>query len=139
MTSRSSNDTHLHGCQGTAGRYGSGIDEAFSYLTTTGRRSGRPHRIEIWFAADGPGSGTIYVLSGGRDRADWVRNLMASPDVTVRIGAREGPATARVLDPGTEEDALARRLLLAKYQRPGHDDLADWGRTSLPVALDLGF
>ena len=23
----------------------------YCYLTTTGRRSGRPHRIEIWYAA----------------------------------------------------------------------------------------
>lgn len=25
-------------------------DETFRYLTTTGRISGRPHTIEIWFA-----------------------------------------------------------------------------------------
>jgi len=25
--------------------------EPFLYLTTRGRRSGRPHQIEIWFAA----------------------------------------------------------------------------------------
>ncbi len=33
--------------------------------------------------------------------------------------------------------ALARRLILARYQ-PGYDeDLFDWGRTALPVAVDL--
>jgi deazaflavin-dependent oxidoreductase (nitroreductase family) len=123
----------------TCGRYRSGIDEAFCYLTTTGRRSGRPHRIEIWFGT-GPGPGrTIYVLAGGRDRADWVRNLMAEPHVQVQVGDTGGEATARVLQEGTDEDALARRLLLAKYQRPGKDDLVDWGRTALPVALDLAF
>jgi hypothetical protein len=68
-----------------------------------------------------------------------VRNLMADPAVQVRIGQREGDATARVLDPGTDDDALARRLLLAKYQRPGQDDLVDWARSSLPVAFDLAF
>src|SRR6186713_3406091 len=34
----------------------------FAYLTTTGRRTGQPHRIEIWFAAE---QGSIYLLSGG--------------------------------------------------------------------------
>jgi len=64
---------------------------------------------------------------------------MADPQVQVRVGDAEGAATARVLEAGTDEDALARRLLLARYQRPGKDDLVDWARTGLPVALDLAF
>ena len=68
-----------------------------------------------------------------------MRNLVADPSVQVRVGDGEGGATARVLEAGTDEDALARRLLLAKYQRPGQDDLVDWARTGLPVALDLDF
>jgi deazaflavin-dependent oxidoreductase (nitroreductase family) len=121
----------------SADRYRSGIDEAFCYITTTGRRTGRPHRVEMWFATET--GHTIYALSGGLDRSDWVRNLMSDPNVRVRVGDREGDATARVLKAGTEEDSQARRLLLDKYQRPGHDDLADWGRTALAVAFDLAF
>jgi hypothetical protein len=79
------------------------------------------------------------VLAGGRERADFVRNAMADPRVTVRIGDREGAAVARVIDPGTDEDASARRLLLAKYGRSGTDDLTGWGATALPVAFDLDF
>ena len=57
----------------------------FCHLTTTGRLSGNPHRIEIWFVfADE----TIYLMAGDRDRSDWVRNLMASPDVVVEVGGR---------------------------------------------------
>src|SRR5919198_4125925 len=41
----------------------------YAYLTTTGRVTGRPHEIEIWFALH---AGTVYVLSGGGDRSDWV-------------------------------------------------------------------
>ncbi len=128
----------FHGSQRTGAGYGLGIDEAFCYITTTGRRTGNPHRIEIWFAAEG-GSRTIYVLAGGRDRADFVRNAMADPRVTVRIGDEEGEAMARIVDPGTAEDALARRLLLAKYQVATTDDLESWGRSALPVAFDLQF
>ena len=64
---------------------------------------------------------------------------MVDPKVTVRIGDREGGATARVVDAGTQEDARARRLVLAKYQRPGQTDLESWGRSALPVAFDLDF
>jgi deazaflavin-dependent oxidoreductase (nitroreductase family) len=109
----------------------------FCYLTTTGRVSGRPHTIEIWFALR---DRTLYLLSGGRDRSDWVRNLLADPEVTVRIGRRDAPilaARARVVDPGSDEDALARRLVTGKYQ-PGYGgDLSSWRRSSLPVAVDL--
>jgi hypothetical protein len=37
--------------------------EDFCYLTTTGRVTGRPHTIEIWFALEG---GTLYTLSDKR-------------------------------------------------------------------------
>ena len=120
------------------GRYRAGIDEAFCYITTTGRRTGRPHRIEIWFAGE-PGGRTIYALADGRERADWVRNVMADPRVTVRVGTQEGDATGRVVEAGTGEDAVARRLLVAKYQQPGSGDLERWGATALPVAFDLSF
>ena len=79
----------------------------------------------------------MYVLAGGRDRADFVRNAIADPRVIVRIGDQEGAATVRVLDPDTDEDALARRLVLAKYQAPGKSDRERWGRSALPVAFDL--
>jgi deazaflavin-dependent oxidoreductase (nitroreductase family) len=114
--------------------------EAFCYLTTTGRVTGNPHTIEIWFALAG---GRLYMLSGSgteegdreRPRADWVRNLVRTPAVQVRIRDQVFPATGRVVT-GSEEDALARRLLVEKYRSAG-DDLAAWGRTSLPVALDF--
>jgi deazaflavin-dependent oxidoreductase (nitroreductase family) len=91
----------------------------------------------MWFA--GESGRTIYALAGGREQADWVRNLMADPAVHVRIGDREGPATAHVVEPGTDEDAAARRLVLDKYQAAGATDLESWGRTALPVAFDLDF
>ena len=77
------------------------------------------------------------MLAGGRERADFVRNAMADPRVTVEIGDRAIGATARVVEPGAEEDSRARRLVLAKYQAPGRSDLEHWGRTALPVAFDL--
>ncbi len=138
MTSLSSITGSLPPSQRTGDRYRSGIDEDFCYITTTGRRTGNPHRIEIWFAGE-PGGRTIYVLAGGRERADFVRNAMADPRVTVRIGDGEGEATARVVEPDTEEDGLARRLILAKYQVATSDDLESWGRSALPVAFDLAF
>jgi len=106
----------------------------YCYLTTTGRHSGQPHRIEIWFAL---ANGTAYFLSGGGDRSDWVRNLEISPDVVLEIGAEKRTTKARVVgDP--DEDALARRIVVEKYRPRYRGDLDDWGRTSLPIAIDWG-
>ncbi len=104
------------------------------YLETVGRVTGRRREIEIWFAAAGE---RIYLLSGGRDRAHWVRNLQMTPRVRVRIGSATLDGTARVIE-GEPDAALARRMLAAKYQgwREGQP-LSSWARESLPVAIDL--
>jgi deazaflavin-dependent oxidoreductase (nitroreductase family) len=105
----------------------------FCYVTTTGRATGKPHRIEIWFAAH-PEHDTIYMLSGGRDRADWVRNIVASPSCTVEIGETRFTGYGRVIE-GTDDDPLARTLVHDKYANG--DDLTDWRATALPVAIDI--
>ena len=112
-------------------------DAPFCYLTTTGRRSGRAHTIEIWFARSGD---TLYLLSGGGDRSDWVRNLRRDPAVTVRLGRRDAAALAgraRVVEAASDEDELARRLVAGKYQPTYGGDLSGWRRSALPVAVDL--
>jgi deazaflavin-dependent oxidoreductase (nitroreductase family) len=112
----------------------SSASEQFCYVTTRGRRTGNPHEIEIWFGLSGQ---TLYMLSGGREKSDWVRNILAEPRVTVRIGSREFEGNGRAVAAGTDEDALARRLLLEKYSESYSGDLTEWGRTALPVAVDL--
>ena len=108
--------------------------EQYGYLTTTGRTSGEPREIEIWFALEGS---VVYLMSGGRDQSHWVRNLLAESQVSMRIGETTFTAVARVVEAETEEDALVRPLLLAKYA-PGHEgDLSEWGRRSLPVAIEM--
>jgi deazaflavin-dependent oxidoreductase (nitroreductase family) len=109
------------------------MTDDFCYLTTTGRSTGRLHEIEIWYAADGD---TLYLLSGGGDRADWVRNLRANPAVTVRLGDTTYPATARVVHDAAE-DRRARTLVFEKYQPRYAGDLERWREAALPVALDL--
>ena len=107
-------------------------DVPFCYITTTGRRTGKPHTIEIWFAAS---RGALYILT--YRHSDTVRNLRKDPNVTVRIGGRAYEATARLVVPGSDEDVQARRLVIDKYQSPGASDLESWGANALLVAFDL--
>lgn len=108
--------------------------EEYCYLTTTGRVSGRPHEIEIWF---GLRDNTLYFLSGGGEKSDWVKNLLKDASVTVRIGKYTFTGTARLVKE-KEEDTLARYLLAEKYQEwEEGKTLSEWARTALPVAIDL--
>ena len=108
-------------------------NEDYCYLTTRGRVSGEPREIEIWFALAG---NVLYMLSGGGDRSDWVRNLMREPAVSVRIAEEQQRGRARVVA-DAEENALARRLLFDKYSASYSGSLANWRDTALPVAVDF--
>jgi deazaflavin-dependent oxidoreductase (nitroreductase family) len=107
---------------------------SFCYLTTTGRVTGRAHEVEIWFSLV-PEARTLFMLSGGGDRSDWVKNLRRDPEVTVRIAGEQLSGRAREAR-DAEEDELARRLLVEKYES-GPGRLATWRRNALSVAVDL--
>lgn len=107
-------------------------DPEFCHLTTTGRVTGRPHTVELWFASSGS---TVYFLSDGGG-ADWVRNLRRTPEAVVAIDGVSHAGTGRlVFEP--EEEAHARRTLPAKYQGGYPGDLTEWGETATLVAVDL--
>jgi deazaflavin-dependent oxidoreductase (nitroreductase family) len=99
----------------------------FLYVTTTGRKTGLPREIEIWFTTAG---GCLYLLAEHFERAHWVRNIRNEPRVKVRLGGREFSATGRVLDRERDREAweLAQRLGLEKY---------GWG-DGLPVEITAG-
>ena len=107
--------------------------EAFCYLTTRGRITHDPHEIEIWFGAKGS---TIYMLSGGGVRSDWVKNLLADPRVRVRIGAEEFEGRGRLVDDPAEVKWV-RSALFDKYDAGYGGDLTEWSRSALPVAVDI--
>jgi len=81
-------------------------------ITTTGRRSGRPRRIEIVFHNF---DGRIYIsgLPSRRKRA-WLANLEADPHMTLHLKGRrvtaDLPATARVISDEAERRAILSRI-----------------------------
>jgi deazaflavin-dependent oxidoreductase (nitroreductase family) len=95
----------------------------FLYLTTTGRTSGLPREIEIWFVE---ADGKYYILAEYPD-SNWVQNIAADPRVRVRVSDLKFEATARALDPARDAAAwkMAQRLEREKY---------GWG-DGLPVEI----
>lgn len=97
-------------------------DEApYLYLTTIGRKTGLEREIEIWFVQVGE---CYYLLSGGFENSDWVKNILANASVSVRVGSKDAPPFAglgRTVDDTLEPElALAvRERMKAKYQWGG--------------------
>jgi deazaflavin-dependent oxidoreductase (nitroreductase family) len=88
-------------------------------ITTTGRRTGSPRRLEIVFhAIDG------RIVISGMPRADrkraWLLNLEADPRLTIHLkGTLEVdlPATARVVTDPTERRAIAEWIVANAWPR----------------------
>jgi deazaflavin-dependent oxidoreductase (nitroreductase family) len=90
-------------------------DLQFLYLTTTGWRSGNPHRIEIWFVAH---EGRFYLVSEQRERSHWVQNIRHIPAVTFHVGDKTFAGTGRIVDSAQEKElaAAVSALMDAKYE-----------------------
>jgi deazaflavin-dependent oxidoreductase (nitroreductase family) len=108
--------------------------EEYCYLTTTGRVTGKPHEIEIWFVIHDI---TLHLMAGGKYESDWVKNLVKNPSVTVRIAKHIFAGMARIVT-DEKEEMTARTTMAEKYQEWEEGrTLSQWARTALPVAIDL--
>ena len=87
-------------------------------ITTTGRRTGRSHRIEIWFHNL---SGELYITGRPGRTRDWLANVRVNPKIVFHL--KQGvqadlPATAaEITDPKEREDVL-RRILIESWNNP---------------------
>ncbi|MBA3415175.1 MAG: nitroreductase family deazaflavin-dependent oxidoreductase [Chloroflexia bacterium] len=105
-------------------------------ITTTGRASGLPRRIETWFYR----VGDRIFLSGSPGKRDWYANLLAEPrftfhlkrSVTADLPARATPMT----DPAARREIMS--AILADLNQP--DDLEAWlaGSPLTEIAFDEG-
>jgi deazaflavin-dependent oxidoreductase (nitroreductase family) len=101
-------------------------------LTTRGRTSGQPRTVTIWFVADGPRR--VRVQHVAPKPAQWYRNLVAHPEVTVDFG--DGPIAARAMP--VTDPAAVRQVLAAVRRRYWTAPLIQWlGRKASPVAAEI--
>ena len=85
-------------------------------VTSSGRRTGHPHTVEIWFGVDGA---SLYLISGNGPGADWYRNMLADPAVTVTFGdGAEWQGRARLVTDPAERSRVGE-VMGAKYHWGG--------------------
>ena len=89
-------------------------------ITTIGRQSGLPRRIEIWMLeVDGH-----FFITGTPGRRDWLANLRADPRLVVHLKRKAGidvDGTATLVT-----DPVTRRRVLEHLS-------ATWYRTQTPI------
>ncbi len=87
-------------------------------ITTTGRKSGQPRRIEIVFHSL---DGDHYITGSPGRKRDWLANLGANPEFTLHL--KQGVqadvlATAEVLTDPEDREAALRRILSESWDNP---------------------
>jgi deazaflavin-dependent oxidoreductase (nitroreductase family) len=79
------------------------LQEKYLYLTTRGRKTGKPREIEIWFTCR---AGRFYVIAEYA-ASQWVKNLQADANVRVRVGGELWTGKARIIQPDAEPELNA--------------------------------
>ena len=92
-------------------------------ITTIGRSSGRPRRVEIWFHNVG---GRIYI-TGTPGTRSWYANMLANPNMTFHLKGcvhADLPARARPI----VDEAERRQVLPGIFAKIGRglSDLEAW-------------
>ena len=106
-------------------------------IVTTGRRTGEPHEIEIWF---GVMNGVMYLISGNGPTADWYLNMLVNPEVVVKLSGEQRIGRARdVTD--MEERRRCGDLMGAKYVWEGDPEIGltyeAWCYDVPAIAIDV--
>lgn len=106
-----------------------GLEAEELELETHGRRTGRPHRVRLWFAYE---DGALWLRTDGD--TDWLRNLRGHAACVVRIGDREIRAR---YEPLSDRAAGLKRLVALWRAKYGPDWVQDWyvERGREPVVL----
>lgn len=116
--------THLY-------RFGFGqkVGPAILILTTTGRKSGLPRQTPLQYELI---DDVYYSGSMRGDKADWYRNIIANPQVQVKVGDKTFPALAEGISSTDEVLAFltyrlqrSPRMISAIMRADGLQDATD--------------
>ena len=106
-------------------------NEKLVYLTTFGRRTGKAHTVELWFASH---DGRIFLSHEGK-QTDWMKNVVSNKRVSVRIGSLNFDADGRIAGDG-EPREVGKRALYEKYYGPASKEtIDDWFELSTVIEL----
>jgi deazaflavin-dependent oxidoreductase (nitroreductase family) len=104
------------------------------HLTSVGRRTGKPHTVELWFAVEGD---KIYLSHEG-ELTDWMRNIRKNDRVSFEIDGKRFIGKARYLENHTDDAEKAKIALYEKYYgKAAKEVIDDWFSLSRLIVIEL--
>lgn len=103
-------------------------------LTTKGRRTGKAHTVELWYAILGE---KIYLSHEG-EYSDWMRNIQKDSQVKFKIGNYQFIGKARIVMDKKDFDIGKHALYLKYYGKASNDVIDDWFSESNIVEILIG-
>ena len=84
------------------------IGAQWMFITTKGRKTGKPRNSMVDVMDYDKATDTYYIEAAYGTRADWYRNIQASPNFEARVGRRKFLARAEALSNENTADTLVR-------------------------------
>lgn len=106
-------------------------DEKYIYLTTTGRRTGRPHTVELWFAV---AQGKLYLSHEGK-YTDWMKNILNNNRVAFTIRRLDWEGTAQIVGGGDAFETGKYALYRKYYGDATKEVIDDWFSESTVIEI----
>jgi deazaflavin-dependent oxidoreductase (nitroreductase family) len=107
--------------------------EKYIHLTTTGRKTGNPHTVELWFAMAGQ---KIYLSHEGA-YTDWMKNVLEDGRVEFEIGKIQFKGNARIAERGQVFDLGKHALYLKYYGKADEETINDWFSESTVIEISV--
>jgi 2-polyprenyl-3-methyl-5-hydroxy-6-metoxy-1,4-benzoquinol methylase len=86
-------------------------------LETRGRKTGRPHVVEVRYAS----VGSAFFAIAGRSGSDWVRNALTSMSANVRLGELLYHTSVRIAS-----ETESRKVMESFTKKYGHKMVREW-------------
>ncbi len=92
-------------------------------LTTQGRKTGKSHTVEVWFAVS---KDKVYLSHEGNE-TDWMKNIQKKSQVSFEIGGKNFEGEAHYVQDGTDESWAGKVALYEKYYGiASREIIEDW-------------
>ena len=101
------------------------------HLTTKGRKTGKPHTVEVWFAV---ADGLVYLSHEG-ERTDWMKNIAENGQVEAKIGGLTFKGGAKMTGARASRERGKKALYEKYYGAAKQEVIDDWFSLSRVIEI----
>ena len=106
-------------------------NERHVFLTTRGRKTGKPHTVQLMFAV---ATDKIYLSHEGT-YTDYMKNILKDKRIQFKIGTAQLKGNARIAKTGDIFETGKHALYLKYYGKADEDTINDWFSESTVIEI----